>query len=49
MECGVVFVNVIVKSDVWLLFGGSKQFGFGWELVDYGIYEFMNIKIVYVV
>lgn len=49
LECGVVFVNVIVKSDVCLLFGGIKCFGFGCELVDYGIYEFMNIKMVYVV
>ncbi|KAG0754970.1 hypothetical protein G6F22_020780 [Rhizopus arrhizus] len=48
MECGAAFVNAIVKSDARLPFGGSKQAGFGRELADHGIHEFMNIKTVYV-
>jgi len=48
LECGAAFVNAIVKSDVRLPFGGSKRSGFGRELADHGIHEFMNIKTVYV-
>ena len=48
LECGAAFVNSIVKSDVRLPFGGSKRSGFGRELADHGIHEFMNIKTVYV-
>ncbi len=48
MECGAAFVNAIVKSDVRLPFGGSKQSGFGRELAEHGIHEFMNVKTVYV-
>jgi len=48
LECGAAFVNSIVKSDVRLPFGGSKRSGFGRELADHGIHEFMNIKTIYV-
>jgi len=48
MECGAAFVNSVVKSDARLPFGGSKQSGFGRELAEHGIHEFMNIKTVYV-
>ncbi|MDY1034947.1 NAD-dependent succinate-semialdehyde dehydrogenase [Stenotrophomonas sp. CFBP8980] len=48
MECGAAFVNSIVKSDVRLPFGGSKESGFGRELAEHGIHEFMNIKTIYV-
>lgn len=48
MECGAAFVNAVVKSDVRLPFGGSKASGFGRELAEHGIHEFMNIKTVYV-
>ena len=40
--------DLLVKSDARLPFGGSKQSGFGRELADHGIHEFMNIKTVYV-
>ena len=45
---GACFVNAIVRSDVRLPFGGSKASGFGRELAEHGIHEFMNIKTVYV-
>ncbi|MBB5883176.1 NAD-dependent succinate-semialdehyde dehydrogenase [Xanthomonas sp. LMG 8992] len=48
LECGAAFVNAIVKSDVRLPFGGIKRSGFGRELAEHGIHEFMNIKTVYV-
>ena len=48
MQCGAAFVNAIVKSDVRLPFGGTKRSGFGRELAEHGIHEFMNIKSVYV-
>ena len=48
LQCGAAFVNAIVKSDVRLPFGGSKRSGFGRELAEHGIHEFMNIKSVYI-
>jgi len=48
LECGAAFVNAVVKSDVRMPFGGSKDSGFGRELAEHGIHEFMNIKTIYV-
>ncbi|HEX7801182.1 MAG TPA: NAD-dependent succinate-semialdehyde dehydrogenase [Pseudoxanthomonas sp.] len=48
LQCGAAFVNAIVKSDVRLPFGGTKRSGFGRELAEHGIHEFMNIKSIYV-
>ncbi|WP_368562099.1 NAD-dependent succinate-semialdehyde dehydrogenase [Pseudoxanthomonas sp. UTMC 1351] len=48
LQVGAAFVNAIVRSDVRLPFGGTKRSGFGRELADHGIHEFMNIKSVYV-
>jgi succinate-semialdehyde dehydrogenase / glutarate-semialdehyde dehydrogenase len=48
LQAGAAFVNAIVRSDVRLPFGGTKTSGFGRELAEHGIHEFMNIKTVYV-
>ena len=48
LEVGSVFVYGLVKSDPRLPFGGVKLSGYGRELSEYGLKEFVNIKTVWV-
>jgi succinate-semialdehyde dehydrogenase/glutarate-semialdehyde dehydrogenase len=46
IEAGNVFVNSLVRSDPRIPFGGTKKSGYGRELSEVGIKEFMNMKSV---
>ncbi len=46
VETGMMFVNNIDWSDAELPFGGIKNSGYGRELGDMGIQEFVNKKLV---
>lgn len=48
IEAGGVYINSIVKSDPRMPFGGIKFSGYGRELSQYGIKEFVNIKTVWI-
>jgi len=46
IETGMMFINNIDWSDAELPFGGIKDSGYGRELGDMGIQEFVNKKLV---
>lgn len=48
INCGMIFINDIVKSDSRMPSGGIKKSGYGRDCGEFGLKEFTNIKLVYI-
>ncbi|TWP22909.1 NAD-dependent succinate-semialdehyde dehydrogenase [Apibacter muscae] len=46
IDTGMVFINELTGTSPELPFGGTKQSGYGKELSELGIYEFVNEKLI---
>jgi succinate-semialdehyde dehydrogenase/glutarate-semialdehyde dehydrogenase len=49
LECGMVWINEPTSTQPSLPFGGVKRSGFGRELSDLGMHEFVNHKLIHTV
>jgi succinate-semialdehyde dehydrogenase / glutarate-semialdehyde dehydrogenase len=47
LECGMVWINQPTSTQPGLPFGGVKRSGFGRELSDLGMREFVNQKLIH--
>lgn len=48
IEAGSIAINTIVQSNAYLPFGGIKKSGYGRELGEEALLEFVNKKVVYI-
>lgn len=46
LDTGMVFINQPTKVEADVPFGGVKHSGYGHELIDLGLFEFVNQKVV---
>lgn len=46
LDTGMVYINQPTKVAADIPFGGVKHSGYGHELIDLGIHEFVNQKVV---
>ncbi len=46
IEAGNVFINSMVRSNIKMPYGGIKKSGYGREMGEHGIKEFVNVKTV---
>lgn len=46
LDTGMVYINQPTKVEADVPFGGVKRSGYGHELIDLGLFEFVNQKVV---
>lgn len=46
LDTGMVYINHPTGAKADIPFGGIKNSGYGHELIDLGIHEFVNLKVI---